>query len=184
MPTPALADATRTAAERALQLAPGLPDGWAAMSNYFNGVMADNAQALAQAVQGLSIAPNDAGLLTLQARAESCLGRWDQAIAHLEQARSINTRSVKVLGTLGSLRLSTRRHTQAIEAVDAALALSPADAGLVERKAMAYLAQGDLGAGRRWLTRRPARPASRRCRDVRRVPGSWWISTRRSARCS
>jgi len=74
---------------------------------------------------------------------------WDQAIAHLKQARVLAPRSVLVAQRLGNILLWTRRYPEAMEATDDALRLAPTNLAVIELKAMTYLAQGDLAAARR-----------------------------------
>ena len=154
--TRSLADAALAAADRSLQLMPGLPDGREAMCVYFTYVARDNVRALDEAVQGLRSAPNNARLLVRQAAAERSIGRWDQSVAHLEQARSIDPRSEAVLELLGITCLWARRHAQALEAFDAAVALGPGNMQAIENKTLTFLAQGDLGAARAWVAQQPA----------------------------
>jgi serine/threonine protein kinase/tetratricopeptide (TPR) repeat protein len=156
MPTPALGADARAAAERALQLAPSLGAGRLAMSTYFALVEKDSSLALEQAEQGLSAAPGDADLLVAAAMAERILGRWDQSIVHIQQARLIDPRSMTLYVRLGAALLWTRRYAEALKVFDNALDISPGSATAVEMKAMVYLAQGDLDAARRWLAAQPA----------------------------
>ncbi len=156
MPTAALGEGARVAAERAVEAAPDLGAARLAMSSYFSLVARDNARAIEQAEQGLSVAPGDADLLLATAGAERNLGRWDQAITHLQQARLIDPRSISNYGRLGSALLWTRRYPEALRVLDSALEISPETASLVETKAMVYLAQGDPAAARAWLAGQPS----------------------------
>jgi len=155
VPSAALAEAARVAAERSLQLGPGLSAGRLAMSSYLSLVAKDNARALEQVNQGLATDPGNAELLVAAAAAERNLGRWEQAIARLEQARSIDPRSTAVLNRLAAALTWTRRYTPALEAFEAGLNLAPANPSLIENKAMVLLARGDLAGARAWLARQP-----------------------------
>ena len=155
-PTPTLAEATRAAAERSLQLAPGLPDGRLAMSMYYQYVSKDNLRGLEQCRQGLATDGGNVDLLLGAASSEIGLGRWDDGRAHLEHARSLDPRSVRTAIRLGSTLLWMRRYPQALEALEGALALSPRSLAAIELKAMVFLGQGDLAAARAWLARQPA----------------------------
>jgi TolB-like protein len=155
-PTPALAAATRAAAERSLQLAPGLPDGRLAMSMYYQYVSKDNLRGLEQCSQGLATDGGNVDLLLGAASSEIGLGRWDEGRAHLEHARSLDPRSVRTAIRLGSTLLWMRRYPQALEALEGALALSPRSLAAIELKAMVFLGQGNLAAARTWLAKQPA----------------------------
>jgi len=156
IPSSELAEASRMAAERALHLAPDLPDGHLAMSWYFQYVVKDNVRGREQSDLGLAIDSGNAELLWGAASAEVGLGRWDQALTHLEQARSIDPRSARTASRLASTLLWMRRHPQALEACDQSLSLSPRSLSTIQMKAMVYLAQGDLGAAQAWIARQPS----------------------------
>ncbi|MGE5716376.1 MAG: protein kinase domain-containing protein [Acidobacteriota bacterium] len=161
IPTPNLAEASREAADRALRLAPGLPDGLLAMSLYFQYVRKDNVRGLELCGQGLATDGGNANLLHCAASAEVGLGRWDEALAHLEHARSMDPRSVRTSYRLASTLLWMRRYPQALKAFDYVLALSSGSLPAIEMKAMTFLGQGDLAAARAWLARQPPEiPAS------------------------
>ena len=127
IPTPELAEGAREAAARSLEMAPTLPDGRLAMSMYFQYVVKDNVRGLEQANLGLASEPGNADLLWSAASSEVGLGRWDQALAHLEQARSMDPRAVRTASRLASTLLWLRRYPQAHQACDYVLS-SPAGA--------------------------------------------------------
>jgi tetratricopeptide (TPR) repeat protein len=87
--------------------------------------------------------------------AEESLGRWDEALAHARQARTLDPRSARVAASVGRLLVWMRRWAQASAAYDDALALSPQTANYLEEKAMIRLAQGDLAGARALLRRNP-----------------------------
>jgi len=62
-PDPRVGQRAREAAERSLQLSPGLPVGRAAMALYFTAVEVDNGRALEQCRQGLATDPANPALL-------------------------------------------------------------------------------------------------------------------------
>ena len=154
--TPALsmANAARDAADRAAKLAPNLPQTRFARGSYFTIVERDPARA----VEACRQAPGegiDADLQRCMASAECALGRWDDGLLHLQQARLVSPRSPAVLGRLVRVLLWTRRDEDAIATADTALAISPQDVVTFEWKVMARLAQGDLAAARRVIAGRP-----------------------------
>ena len=57
-PSPAVAERARQAAEKALALAPNLPEGYLALGDYDAGVRADSNRALEQYSRGLRLAPS------------------------------------------------------------------------------------------------------------------------------
>ncbi len=147
-PSPAEADASRRAAERAVALAPRQPESYQAMGSYYYLVRADNEKALAAYEEGLRVTPDNAELLTAAALAEQSLGRWDVAVKHLERARTLDPRSIPTGRRLSTSLLRLRRYPEALAAVDRGLAIAPGNLDLIEVKAMIHLAQGDLVGAR------------------------------------
>ncbi len=156
IPSADLAEGARAAADKSLQLAPGLADGRTAMSTYFQYVAKDNVRGLEQCTQGLAAEAANADLLWGAASAEVGLGRWEEALAHLQLARSVDPRSARTASRLASTLLWMRRYPQALEACDYALSLSPRSLSTIELKAMIYLAQGDLAGARSWIAKQPS----------------------------
>jgi serine/threonine protein kinase/tetratricopeptide (TPR) repeat protein len=150
-PRPELAEAARAAAERCLALAPGLLDGRVAMGTYFRTVLKDPARALEEADKGLAINPKNADLLSFTASSEWSLGRWKEALAHLEQAVSLDPRSPEIARARAWTLFLLRNYPEAHRAYDEAVALSPDIIRPIQEKAMVFLAQGDLAAAREWL---------------------------------
>ncbi len=154
-PTPALAEAARQAAERAVTLAPNRPDGYVARGQYERLVAKDAHRALEQFALAQRMAPANADLLSAIAVAEVARGRWDAALETLKQAERLDPRSVSVLRRLGDAYFWLRRYSPAREVFDRGLALAPTHLGLIETKAMTYLAGGDLAGGRAVLRAAP-----------------------------
>ncbi len=147
-PGPAMAEAARHAAERAVSLAPTLPEAQYALGAYRYSVRGDNPGALAAYMEGLRHAPDHADLLNAAALAEQSLGRWDDAVKHLERSRTVDPRSAVGERRLGGSLLRLRRYPEAQAAIDRALALAPGDFDVLEYAAMIRLAQGDLPGAR------------------------------------
>ena len=151
IPSAALSDAARAAAERAIELAPGRPDGHLAMNAFLRNISNDPAGALEESRKGLAIDPNNAELLRGAALAEMSLGRWEEALDFLKQAQSVDPRASGIANLRGWGALFLRRYPQALAAYDEAVALDAGNVRAVQEKAMVYLAQGDLSAARAWI---------------------------------
>ena len=151
---PGIAQAAREAADKALQLAPGLPQGRLARGQYFTLVEKNARRALEDCRQEPG-APADTELIQCAAQAEISLGRWDEALAHFEQARLLAPRSATIAQRLGMVLLWLRRYPESTAASDAALQVEPGNAAALELKAMAFLGQGDLTGARRAIAERP-----------------------------
>src|SRR6185436_19669512 len=89
-PSLQVAETAKTTAGRALELAPGLPDGHRALGDYYNFVEKDPERALEAYARGTVIAPDDAPLLRGLGVAKRGLGRWLEALAHLRRARELD----------------------------------------------------------------------------------------------
>jgi len=155
-PDPALAKRALEAAERAVKLAPGRPEGYGALGSYQHSVVNDYPRALSYYVEGQKKAPGDADLLSAAASTEMRLGRWTEALAHLREAERLDPRSVATKRRLGFVFLYLRRYGEAREACDSGLALAPSNLALIEWKAMTHLAEGDLAGARAVSAAAPA----------------------------
>jgi serine/threonine-protein kinase len=170
-PTPEAAEAALRAAERARALAPEAPQSYAAMGFYFANVQFDFVRARHEFEEGLRRAPSHTGLLQGSAFTERALGRWDAAVDLLRRAQSLDPRSVGVQTNLASNLLWLRRYSEALAAIDGARTLAPNSLTLIQGKAMAYLAQGDLAGARTAL--REAPPDIEPTRLVAFVAATW-----------
>jgi serine/threonine protein kinase/tetratricopeptide (TPR) repeat protein len=154
-PTPALAERARSAAERAIALAPNRPEGYLAFGHYERLVSKDFNRALEQYAKGQGVAPGNADLLYGTARAEEGLGRWDAAVERLRQAASVDPRSVVNLTALGYALQRLRRYPEAREFYERGLALAPANLSLIGETAMTFLGEGNLAGARAVLNAVP-----------------------------
>ncbi len=142
------AERARLAADRAAALGPTRTAGWLALGDYQRHVAVDNARALTVYAEGLRLAPNDLDILTGAALAEQSLGRWDEAVAQLQQALALDPRSITTVRRLAFTLLWMRRYPEALAVSDQALKLGPAHLQARSTRAMIQLAQGDLAGAR------------------------------------
>jgi hypothetical protein len=156
VPTAAEADAAQHAAERALALAPDLPEAHAAMGGYYASVRHDYARALTEDSIGLAHAPNNAVLLVLTAANERAVGRWDAAVDHAELAEQLNPQAINVTGDLALDELFLRHYPAAEAALHRAFALEPSNLFNLDMRVTLALAQGDLAGARTAIHAMPA----------------------------
>jgi serine/threonine protein kinase/Tfp pilus assembly protein PilF len=149
------AEAARRAADRAMQLAPSMPEGHRALGDYYNWVKKDPEKALGAYAPGMNVAPDDALLLRASALAERNLGRWEETLAHLRRARELDPRSWEGERMLGFTLLFLRRTGEAREVNERGLVLAPANLNLIEHEAMTFLQEGDLAGARAVLAATP-----------------------------
>ncbi|HET7291582.1 MAG TPA: protein kinase [Vicinamibacteria bacterium] len=149
------ADEARKAAERAMELAPTMPEGHRALGVYYNRVRGDREKALEAYRRGLSLAPSDAELLLGVGRIERHRGRWEEALAHMRGARELDPRSWECERVLGATLLRLRRTGEAREAIERGLLGAPANPYLLILKAMTFLQEGSLARARSVLAGAP-----------------------------
>jgi eukaryotic-like serine/threonine-protein kinase len=145
---PADGDQARREAERAVELAGDRPEGHLALGNYHAFVHSDFAHALEEYALVYEAAPNNADVLTAMAVAEMSVGRWEDALAHLQRSAELDPRSLYTARRLARALLWLRRYPEALAAADRGLGLAPTNLDLLETKAMVHLAQGDLAGAR------------------------------------
>ena len=154
-PTPAGARRALEASEKALTIGPERPEGHQALGDYYRLVVNDSARALPEMERARRLSPGSAVYATSLALAEQALGRWEAALGALEEAQRLDPRSVSTLHGLGYAALRLHRTSEARKAFDRGLALAPTNLALLERKAMTYLAEGDLAGARAVLKAAP-----------------------------
>jgi serine/threonine-protein kinase len=147
-PTPADADRCRIGAEKAVALAPNRALSRLAKGYSIRSLDRDLGKALDQYALGLQSAPNDAELLAASAAIERSLGRFDEGLAHLQRAASLDPRSVSAASGLARAYHDVHRHAEAQVEYDRALALAPANLSVFQAKAGDFLSQGDLAGAR------------------------------------
>jgi len=152
---PEVARRAREAAYRAIAVDPDGAAPHASLARYLLAVENDPGQAEEQMTQALEASPNEPGVLSAAASLEETLGRWDDALEHLERARRLDPRSVQTAGDLRRLLLDLRRYPEALQVGSDALALAPSAPDNIEGQAMVFLAQGDLAGARRVIADAP-----------------------------
>jgi eukaryotic-like serine/threonine-protein kinase len=150
-PSPESERRAREAAERALRLAPNQAAGHLALGDYFASISPDQDRARQAYEAGLRVAPSNADLLGASALVEVSSGKWTEALTHFRRAQALDPRSVTISRRLAYTLIRLRRYPEAMAACDRSLALAPNNAPVLENKAMAYLAQGDLEGARRLI---------------------------------
>jgi serine/threonine-protein kinase len=147
-PDPVVGRRSLAAAEQALRIDPDGPQGHAALARYHLSVTRNMVEATRQVDEALRLAPQNPEYLSLAGGVERTAGRWEEALAHSQQALRLDPRSVISAGRLQNIYLWLRRYPEALGASEAVLALAPGDVGNIQDKAMVYIAQGDLAGAR------------------------------------
>lgn len=143
--------AAKSALDRALALAPDLPQVEWARAVYLYRVQRDFAGALAIMQKVRRLVPNDAEAWYFSALLERRFGQFDATMTDFERARSLNPNDVRYATEYGLTLYLLRRFGEAVPILDAGLALHPDDpALLLLRLDCAWNLHG-LAAGERFL---------------------------------
>ena len=135
----------RSDAENALRLAPGLAAAQLAVgySDYYG--RGDYAAALKAFAAALALRPNDADTLAAQGYVERRQGRFDVAIASLQQAFALDPRNSALAFELGSTYVMAGSYTNGEDWYQRALALDPRNLNAKSNLSQAIVyATGDI----------------------------------------
>ena len=107
--SPELAQRTREAAEKAIAMAPDLPEAHTALGSYHGLVLGDIRRALELHNEARRMAPGSADVLFATGAAEFGLGNFEASIEHLREAERLDPRSVLVKERLAASLIALRR---------------------------------------------------------------------------
>jgi len=148
VPSRELGLAARSAAERALALAPRQPATVLGQASYQRLVQRDLEAANRTLSEFLPLAPRDPQILAALAGIERELGRMEAALEHYSQAARLDPRSPVILNTMGQCLLSLRRYEEADSTFARSLELAPGALITTTNRARARLGLGDLAGAR------------------------------------
>ncbi|HVT38391.1 MAG TPA: protein kinase [Gemmatimonadaceae bacterium] len=151
--TPARLALATKAAERALALAPELPEAHLAMGYVRYWGHRDYAGALEEYGIAVRARPNDVSILLPFGPVARRQGRWDDAIAALQQVVDLDPRNFSALDDLGGTLSRVGRHREAAVITDSVVSLSPSLVVGWRTAVIVRIAAGDLAAARRTLQR-------------------------------
>ena len=147
-PDPAAVERVKHAAERALALAPDRAAGRRAMGLYLRQFEMDKTGALEQYREGLKYEPNNVELLDGVARVERANGEFENALAHLQQSRELNPRSVATNRTLMSAYQDVGDFQKALQLGQSTLEISPKNLAIIQMMSTQYALLGQLDSAR------------------------------------
>lgn len=155
--------AARDAAERALELAPGLPEAYLAQAMYAYRVDQDYDNALDSLVLAEPGLRGDAVVALQRAYIERRAGRFQAALRSLERARELDPRSEVPYRQIGHTLMFLRRYDEAASTYEAGMELertSETDRLRLDhyRARVALFRDGDTGPLREWLEAQPDDP--------------------------
>jgi serine/threonine-protein kinase len=115
----------KAAADEALRLRPGLPEGHLALGYFWYWCRLDYDQALRELTAALATRPSDADLIFAIGVVRRRQGNWQEAIANVARAVELDPRSNIDLFNLAETYWLLRDYPRALKAVDGAIALAP-----------------------------------------------------------
>jgi serine/threonine-protein kinase len=154
-PDPEVGGRARQAVDRARALAPDKATTHFARYLYFTNVANDLSSAEAEVMEAMRAAPNDASVLRMASGMEAQRGRWQESLAHAEQAMRLDPRTRRSKTTLWNALSSLHRLPEATTLGRELVAEFPNDLNLREGLAQVYLMQGDLAAARALIREAP-----------------------------
>ena len=158
----------KEAAERAMALAPESGEAWLAQATYRQRVLRDQAGAAEAYREAEKYLPNSALVQEYLGYADTRLGQWRQAEAHLSKAIELDPRNVRLRSGLGAFVYAPlRRFPEAQAAIDAALQISPNDEHVNAIKADLFQQEGRLDEAAKQLARIPEDASSEYVLNVR-----------------
>lgn len=150
-----LAEEARQASEKALALAPALPESHLASGLYQTLVRHDYQRAIQDFDAGLALSPANPELLGSKGLAEQGLGDYDRAIDYMRRGLAEDPHAVLFIRRLTRALTWSHRFAEADEEARKALALAPADPSSIQYAALNHLSQGDLAGARTFFSAIP-----------------------------
>jgi TolB-like protein/Tfp pilus assembly protein PilF len=157
----------RVSAERAVALAPDMPETHLALAYYYYMGHLDYDRAMAEVDAALRLRPDDPEAVTLQAFVDRRAGRTEEAARLLERVVAADPGSPLKWHSLAETCWLLRRYPEADRAFERALALNPRWGSAYSYRAAARLCDGrSLDEARTLVQRAPAAPALLETDDV------------------
>ncbi len=147
--------AAKAAVDRALALAPELPEAHLALAYYHYWGKREYDQALAALAVAERGLPNSAAVAATRAWIARRQGRWQDSLRLAEESFRLDPLSSEVVREIGVILMSLRRFDRAVESLDRSIALAPDQQAAYLFKVMVEWARGDLAAARAAIAATP-----------------------------
>jgi TolB-like protein/Flp pilus assembly protein TadD len=146
--------ASRELIDRSLEIAPGLPEGHAALGHWYYRTQLDYDQALKELEIARAALPSAADVETTIASVHRRAGDMEEAVVHFERGAELDPRSAMAPFSVGETLGLLRRYDEAQDWLRSAIDVRPDFALPYSFMAMMRLrAEGDTAGARRWLER-------------------------------
>jgi eukaryotic-like serine/threonine-protein kinase len=136
------------AVQHAQRLAPGSLEATVAAAYYRYYARGDFEGALADLSAADRLMPNASEILYAIGLLERRLGRWNEAVAHLQRAAELDPRNGQLALNIAESYVLMRRFPEAQRSMDRSLALSPESPQTHVQKILLYVAMGDTSGAR------------------------------------
>jgi tetratricopeptide (TPR) repeat protein len=156
--TPQRLAAAQQAADTAFKLRPDVGETLLAKGYYQYYGLADYPAARIAFEDAHRLLPNSVDVLLAISYIDRRQGRWQDALAHQEEAMQFDPRNPAVYSETSLTYLWQGKYPEARGMIDRALNLTPGDAELIARKAASYQAEGNLQAAGNLLEPLPLQP--------------------------
>ena len=149
---PALREAARRAADKAVELQPDLGEAYLAQgfSHYYGD--RDYGGAITLFEKAGKLSPNNSQVPLALAWVCRRLGEWERSLDYFRQAIQLNPRDTALLADQAETFQALRQYPAALKACDQILDMLPDDSDTLAAKAGIYQAQGNLAAAARLLS--------------------------------
>ena len=150
----------KAAADRALELAPELPDAHLALGYYYYRGYREYDLALEALVVAQESLPNDAGMLEATGYIQRRQGSFEAALVNLLMSFELSPRSAHLARAVASTLFFMRRYEEADRYLDTSISLNPGQTfGYLARAANYWYWKGDTEMARAVLAKMPQRTA-------------------------
>jgi TolB-like protein/Tfp pilus assembly protein PilF len=153
----------RSAAQRALELAPDLGEAHSAYAKVLSDGFFDFNGALAEHERALALSPNDSGVLLRAGWFMVDIGRADSGAAMAQRGVALDNLNPRAYRTLAIALDDAHRHREAIEAANRALSLNPSDVRQTALRGISLLQLGEFESARQSCDTPPLDWESRLC---------------------
>jgi tetratricopeptide (TPR) repeat protein len=150
--TVARRSAAKSALDTAQKLQPDSPETLLALGYYQYWALRDYGPAKKAFERVSKMLPGNSDVPTALGRVARREGHWDESIAYLEQALTLDPRNVELLIDVAQTYTCVRQFPAALKLYDRALDITPNDPDLMASKAYIYQAQGNLREAAKFLT--------------------------------
>jgi TolB-like protein/Tfp pilus assembly protein PilF len=143
--------------DRALAIAPVLPDAHLALAVFYYWGYRDYDPALRELDRTIELQPNSAVARAFQAWIYRRRGEWEKSLAAAERAAELDPRDASIPGDIGLTYLTLRRWSDAERMITRALAIDPHNAQACGFLALTYInSAGDIRRARQAFEAVPA----------------------------